>query len=248
MSAIRPRDVSPAEYQMAARSTPINGMARCASAGENSESSPQPFPLGRSGSPRTGSAEPERGGVGSEDSVIGAYDTHGAAEQAIREFRDAGLPIDKMTIVSWKYETREDIQGFYQPAGAVLEGACQGALFGGILTLSFGLGLLLLPHARVIYASAVGVSVVLAAVLGAIIRGIAVARAPRHLALKYNQHTEPGSVVIVFHDDIASYQLGPEEIWPPPVNHTNIGRPDARALAVTVSSYGPPTVRLTDKG
>ena len=57
-----------------------------------------------------------------------------------------GIADARISIVGRNFETREDVQGFYQPSDAALAGATQGAWFGGIFGLMMGaMGFFVLP-------------------------------------------------------------------------------------------------------
>ena len=73
-----------------------------------------------------------------DQAVVASYRNHSEAEMAVRRLSASGLPINQVSIIGRNFETHEDIQGFYRPADAALEGAQQGAWFGGLFGLMLG--------------------------------------------------------------------------------------------------------------
>ena len=65
--------------------------------------------------------------LASDQAVVATYRSHFDAETAVRLLSDGGLPINQISIIGRNFETHEDIQGFYRPADAALDGAGQGA-------------------------------------------------------------------------------------------------------------------------
>lgn len=56
------------------------------------------------------------------------------------------LVSDQISIIGRNFETHEDTQGFYRPADAALDGAGQGAWFGGLFGLMLGaMGFFVMP-------------------------------------------------------------------------------------------------------
>jgi hypothetical protein len=80
-----------------------------------------------------------------DQAVVAGYRSHHEAETAVRLPAKDGLPMDKISIIGRDFETREDVQGFYRPADAALEGAGAGAWFGCLFGLLVGTGLFILP-------------------------------------------------------------------------------------------------------
>jgi hypothetical protein len=56
-------------------------------------------------------------------SVVAVYRNHADAEAAVRRLERAGIPLQKISIIGRNFELREDIQGYYRPSDAALEGA-----------------------------------------------------------------------------------------------------------------------------
>jgi hypothetical protein len=52
---------------------------------------------------------------------------HTDAEDAVHRLERAGIPMQKISIIGRNFELREDVQGYYRPSDAALEGAGFGA-------------------------------------------------------------------------------------------------------------------------
>ena len=58
-----------------------------------------------------------------DQAVVASYRSHADAEMAVRRLSEGGLPINQISIIGRNFETHEDVQGFYRPADAALDGA-----------------------------------------------------------------------------------------------------------------------------
>lgn len=139
-----------------------------------------------------------------DQAVVAAYLTHDAAEAAVRRLSEGGVPIHLISIIGRHYQTREDIEGFYRPADAALEGAGQGAWFGGFFGLMAGaLGFFVFPVVGALMvlgplsgmiAGAIG-----GAGVGALINALVTSGIPREEALKYQERLQAGEFLVIVH-------------------------------------------------
>src|SRR6202011_6246514 len=83
----------------------------------------------------------------SVNSVVAVYRHHAAAEDAVNRLERAGIPMQKVSIIGRNFELREDVQGYYRPSDAALEGAGFGAWMGGLFGLLMALGMFVFPIA-----------------------------------------------------------------------------------------------------
>src|SRR5579862_281921 len=91
---------------------------------------------------------PTTGGQSEFDrAVVAVYHNHPDAEEGVRVLERAGLPMKQISIIGRNFELREDMQGYYRPADAAVEGAGAGAWVGGLFGLLWGFGFFLLPIA-----------------------------------------------------------------------------------------------------
>jgi len=140
----------------------------------------------------------------SDQPVVASYRNHVDAEAAVRRLAAGGLPVRGISIIGRHFETREDVQGFYRPEDAALDGAGQGAWLGGIFGLLMGaMGFFVLPAVGALMvlgplsgmiAGAIG-----GAGVGALINGLVVAGVPREQALRYQERLQAGEFLVVVH-------------------------------------------------
>ena len=139
-----------------------------------------------------------------DQAVVASYESHRDAETAVRRLSNGGLPITKISIIGRNFETHEDIQGFYRPADAALDGAGEGAWVGGLFGLMLGAmgffvfpvvgGLMIIGPLAGLVAGAIG-----GAGVGALINGLVASGIPRNQALKYQERLEAGEFLVVLH-------------------------------------------------
>lgn len=139
--------------------------------------------------------------------VVASYQSHADAEEAVRRLANGGIPINLISIIGRNFETHEDIQGFYRPADAALDGAGQGAWFGGIFGLMLGAmgffvlpvvgGLMVIGPLSGMIAGAIG-----GAGVGALLTGLVASGIPSDQALKYQKRLQAGEFLIVVHGNV----------------------------------------------
>ena len=139
-----------------------------------------------------------------DQAVVAIYRSHSDAEAAVRRLSEGGLPITQISIIGRNFETQEDVQGFYRPADAALDGAGQGAWFGGLFGLMMGaMGFFVMPMMGAfmvmgplsgMIAGAIG-----GAGVGALINGLVASGVPREQALKYQERLQAGEFLVVVH-------------------------------------------------
>jgi hypothetical protein len=135
--------------------------------------------------------------------VVAVYQTHSQAEDAVRLLTRSGVRIRQISIIGKDWRAREDIQGYYQPADAVKEGAGTGAWVGGIFGMLLGFGLFLVPVAGTIIVLGPLAGLIAGAVggagVGALVGGLVSVGIPREQALKYQVRLEAGEFLVIVH-------------------------------------------------
>lgn len=138
-----------------------------------------------------------------DQAVVAGYRSHYDAEKAVRLLAKDGLPMDKISIIGRSFETREDVQGFYRPADAALEGAEAGAWFGGLFGLLIGTGLFILPVVGAVFVLGPLAGLVAGAIsgagVGALINGLVFLGVPQDQAIKYQERIQAGEFLVVVH-------------------------------------------------
>jgi len=138
-----------------------------------------------------------------DQAVVAGYRSHHEAETAVRLLAKDGLPMDKISIIGRDFETREDVQGFYRPADAALEGAGTGAWFGGLFGLLVGTGLFILPVIGPVLVLGPLAGLVAGAIggagVGALVSGLVFLGVPQDQAIKYQERIQAGEFLVVVH-------------------------------------------------
>jgi len=143
-----------------------------------------------------------------DQAVLAGYRSHQDAETAIRLLAKDGLPVDKISIIGRNFETREDVQGFYRPADAALEGGAVGAWFGGLFGLLLGTGLFIIPVVGPLLVLGPLAGLIAGAItgagVGALASGLVSLGVPQDQAIKYQERLQAGEFLVVVHGATAA--------------------------------------------
>ena len=147
-------------------------------------------------------------------SVVASYKSHEDAEEAVRQLQHSGIPMPQISLIGKDWRAREDVQGYYQPADAVREGAGTGAWFGGIFGLFLGFGLFVFPIAGALIVLGPLAGFIAGAIggtgVGALIGALVSLGIPKEQAIKYQTRLEAGEWLVIVHggnDDIQKAHL-----------------------------------------
>ena len=140
----------------------------------------------------------------SNQAVVASYRNHADAEAAVRRLSEDGIPINHISIIGRNFETHEDIQGFYRPEDAALDGAEQGAWVGGIFGLMWGaMGMFVIPVVGPLLVLGPLAGMIAGAIggagIGALINGLVESGIPRDQALMYQNRLQAGEFLVVVH-------------------------------------------------
>ena len=80
-----------------------------------------------------------------QNAVVGIYDTHTGAEEAIKELQKSSFNMKQLSIVGRGYHTEEQVVGFYNTGDRMKAWGKLGAFWGGFWGLLFGSALFVLP-------------------------------------------------------------------------------------------------------
>lgn len=138
-----------------------------------------------------------------DQSVVAVYRNHADAEDAVRLLQKGGIPMEKTSIIGRDWQVREDVQGYYRPGDAALEGAREGAWLGGMFGLFMGFGYFLFPviGPLVVLGPLAGMvaGAISGAGIGALVSGLMALGIPQEQALKYRARLEAGEFLVVVH-------------------------------------------------
>jgi hypothetical protein len=148
--------------------------------------------------PTTAPAPPTQAKV--TNSVVAVYRHHSDAEEAVHRLERAGIPIQRISIIGRNFQIREDIQGYYRPSDAALEGAGFGASVGGLFGLLMGFGLFVLPVAGTVIVLGPLAGLIAGAIsgagIGALVNGLMALGIPKDRALKYQARLQAGEFLV----------------------------------------------------
>lgn len=138
-----------------------------------------------------------------DQTIVAGYRNHPDAESAVRLLGKEGLPMDKISIIGRNFETREDVQGFYRPADAALDGATTGAWLGGLFGLLLGMGLFIVPVVGAVLILGPLAGLVAGAIggagVGALLSALVSLGMPQDEAIKYQARLQSGEFLVVVH-------------------------------------------------
>ncbi|PSR36309.1 MAG: hypothetical protein C7B44_09720 [Sulfobacillus thermosulfidooxidans] len=153
-----------------------------------------------------------------ESAVIGIYDTHELADQAVKELQHAGFDMKKLSIIGKGYHSEEQPIGYYT-TGKKMEvwggiGASWGALWGGFWGLLMGAGFFMIPGVGPVLAAGPLVGLVVGALEGGVVVGglSALGAAlfnigvPKDRIVRYESAIKADKFVLIVHgsdDDVA---------------------------------------------
>lgn len=168
----------------------------------------------------TGTAAPDTAGSSSdqqqawEQAVVAVYPAHNLAEQAVHLLERGGLPLRQISIIGRDWQLREEIQGYYRPADAAVEGAAQGAWVGGLFGLLWGFGLFLIPGAGPLLALGPLAGLLAGALggggIGALVSALMALGIPKDEALKIRSRVEAGEFLVVVQGTAAEIERARE--------------------------------------
>jgi heat induced stress protein YflT len=134
------------------------------------------------------------------NSAVAVYRHHNDAEDAVHRLERAGIPMPKISIIGRNFELREDVQGYYRPSDAALEGAGFGAWMGGLFGLLMGFGMFVFPVAGTLIVLGPLAGMIAGAVsgagLGALVNGLMALGIPKDRALKYQSRLQAGEFLV----------------------------------------------------
>ncbi len=148
------------------------------------------------------------------DPAIAVYDTHAAAESAIKALSRSGVDMKKLSIIGKGYHSEEHPLGFYTTGDRVKTWGGVGSFWGAIWGLLVGPAVLLIPPVGLVVAAGPFVVSLIAALEGAVVGGglSAIGAAlvslgmSKDQAIKYESDIKADRFVVLVHgnaDDIA---------------------------------------------
>ena len=106
-----------------------------------------------------------------EDAVVAIYDTHEAAETAVKELQRAGFNMKQLSIVGRDYHTEEHVVGYYNTGDRMKYWGKLGAFWGALWGVLVGAAFLWVPGIGALVVGGPLVSAIVGALEGATVVG-----------------------------------------------------------------------------
>ena len=104
------------------------------------------------------------------NAVVAVYDTHAAADDAVKELQKAGFDMKKLSVVGKDYHTDEQVVGYYNAGERMKHWGKLGAFWGGLWGLLFGAAFFWVPGIGPVLVGGPLVAWIVAALEGAVAR------------------------------------------------------------------------------
>jgi hypothetical protein len=107
----------------------------------------------------------------SVDSLLFMFDTHAAAEEAIRTLSQSGFPMKKLSLVGKGYHSEEQPVGFYTVGDRIKVWGGAGAFWGGVWGLLLAPAVFVFPGVGLVGMAGPFVATLISALEGAVVVG-----------------------------------------------------------------------------
>lgn len=142
-----------------------------------------------------------------KNSVVAVFGQHLAAEQAIKQLKNANYDIKKLSIIGKEYQTEDNVVGFYSTGDRMKYWGRLGAFWGGIWGLLVGAAVLFIPGVGPIVVAGSVVTWIAAALEGAlVVGGLSALGAglyglgiPKDSIVKYETSVKAGKFILIAH-------------------------------------------------
>jgi uncharacterized membrane protein len=141
------------------------------------------------------------------NAVIAVYDTHAAADDAVKELQKAGFDMKKLSVVGKDYHTDEHVVGYYNAGERMKHWGKLGAFWGGLWGLLFGAAFFWVPGIGPVLVGGPLVAWIIAALEGAVVvgglsaigAGLYSLGIPKDSIVMYETAIKAGNYVVVAH-------------------------------------------------
>ena len=106
-----------------------------------------------------------------ENAIVAVYDSHGEAEEAIRELQRAGFDMKKLSVIGKDYRSEEHVVGYYNTGDRMRYWGKLGAFWGGLWGLLLGAAFFAVPGIGPVLVAGPLVSWIVGALEGAAVVG-----------------------------------------------------------------------------
>ncbi|HLJ13396.1 MAG TPA: general stress protein [Bryobacteraceae bacterium] len=175
------------------------------------------------------------------NAVIAAYDSHSAAEDAVKELQKSGFDMKKLSVVGKDYHTDEQVVGYYNAGDRMKYWGKWGAFWGGFWGLLFGAAFFWVPAIGPVLVGGPLVASIVAALedavvvggLSAIGAGLFSIGIPKDSIVTYETAIKAGEYLVVVHGtaDEATRAMNILSTFKPTNVTDHVLEPSAQAVA-----------------
>jgi hypothetical protein len=145
-----------------------------------------------------------------QNSTVAIFNDHTGAEHAVKELRQAGFDIKKLSLVGKDYHSDEHVVGYYNTGDRMRYWGKLGAFWGGLWGLLFGSALFLIPGIGPVVVGGPIVAWIVGALEGAaVVGGLSAVGAalygigiPKDSVLKYETSLKANKFLLVVHGTV----------------------------------------------
>jgi hypothetical protein len=142
-----------------------------------------------------------------QNSVVAIFGQHSAAENAIKELKNGGFDIKKLSIIGRDYHSEDNVVGFYNTGDRMKYWGKFGAFWGGLWGMLFGAAVLFIPGIGPVVAAGSVITWIIAALEGAVVvgglsalgAGLYSLGIPKDSIVKYETTLKAGKFVLIAH-------------------------------------------------
>jgi hypothetical protein len=142
-----------------------------------------------------------------QNSVVAIFGQHTGAENAVKELKNGGFNIKKLSIIGRDYHTEDNVVGFYNTGDRMKYWGKLGAFWGGLWGVLLGAAFLFIPGVGPVVAAGSIVTWIVGALEGAVVVGGVSALGaglfslgiPKDSVVKYETSIKAGKFVLVAH-------------------------------------------------
>ena len=142
-----------------------------------------------------------------QNSVVAIFGQHSAAENAIKELKNGGFDVKKLSIIGRDYHSEDNVVGFYNTGERMKYWGKMGAFWGGLWGMLFGAAVLFIPGIGPVVAAGSVITWIIAALEGAVVvgglsalgAGLYSLGIPKDSIVKYETTIKAGKFVLIAH-------------------------------------------------
>ena len=142
-----------------------------------------------------------------QNSVVAIFGQHSGAENAIKELKNRGFDIKKLSIIGRDNHSEDNVVGFYNTGDRMKYWGKFGAFWGGLWGMLFGAAVLFIPGIGPVVAAGSVITWIIAALEGAVVvgglsalgAGLYSLGIPKDSVVKYETTIKAGKFVLIAH-------------------------------------------------